>query len=79
MQSRLRKLENMHIAFWLLKDVGWVQDLTPTRDRNGHSDVCPCGLAHLEDARRHFGARTQRGCVLLDCCERNLDDRRVLL
>jgi len=27
MQPRLRKLENMHIAFWLLKDVGWVQDL----------------------------------------------------
>jgi hypothetical protein len=27
MELRLRKLENLHIAFWLLKDVGWVQDL----------------------------------------------------
>jgi hypothetical protein len=27
MQRSLRQVENLHIAFWLLKDLGWVQDI----------------------------------------------------
>lgn len=27
MQQSLRRVENLHIAFWLLKDLGWVQDM----------------------------------------------------
>lgn len=27
MNTSIRKIENVHIAFWLLKDIGWIQDL----------------------------------------------------
>jgi thiol:disulfide interchange protein len=27
MDRSLRRVENLHIAFWLLKDLGWVQDI----------------------------------------------------
>jgi hypothetical protein len=27
MHQPLRRIENLHIAFWLLKDLGWVQDI----------------------------------------------------
>ncbi len=27
MHRSLRRIENLHIAFWLLKDLGWVQDI----------------------------------------------------
>jgi hypothetical protein len=27
MQESIRKIENLHIGFWLLKDIGWVRDL----------------------------------------------------
>jgi hypothetical protein len=27
MKESVRKIENLHIGFWLLKDIGWVRDL----------------------------------------------------
>lgn len=27
MNPGIRKIENIHIGFWLLKDIGWIQDL----------------------------------------------------
>lgn len=27
MKNSLRQVENLHIAFWLLKDLGWVQEI----------------------------------------------------
>lgn len=26
MNPEIRKIENVHIGFWLLKDIGWIQD-----------------------------------------------------
>lgn len=27
MQNSIRRIENLHIGFWLLKDLGWVQNI----------------------------------------------------
>ncbi len=27
MNASIRRIENVHIAFWLLKDIGWIHDL----------------------------------------------------
>ena len=74
MKNAIRRLENAHVAFWLIKDYSWC---TSTKwlalAMIGPTLVFAVYIAYR--TRRCGGLRTQRGDLLLDRRERRVDDR----